>query len=296
MKPSIEPLKWEPLRGAKGIKIARVERGSIVHDSESSSWFVEVQRGCLSRNGGDRWGPLRASIDDEAGAIAECGLLMQHLKRAGWFNLPQPLEGAGWDIAAMRASLRRLPLSVRGIMPRHWRLDLDEERAAEGLARNGHVLRIAGVDVHLVPEFSNPVEASIVPLESSAKLAFVPAGRRPSKSDTEQFHLAVGPSGLDALIDFLLDARRNVASAEVCQQSMRAVIDNAGPTDSADAVAQRVARMQQRKIAIEALYTKLFDLSPANLHALLTIADTMLAGADVQFSDWPAEGAPVTRH
>lgn len=293
-----EALKWKPLRGRTGVSIASLDTGSLIRDAVQCIWLVAVHRGGLRSIAVDWWGPLDSPFEDEAVAVIEAGRLIRHLKRVGWFDLPQPPDGAGWDVAVLRSCLRKLPLSVRGVIPDYWLRALDEEAASRREARSGNVLRIAGVDIHFIPELSNPVEASIVPLQHSATLAVVPAGRRLAKSDPEQLRLNIGAHGLDALTGFLLDARRNVTGEDAAHHAMRAVTDDAGPVGSAEAIAQRVARMQQRKVAVEALYGKLFDLSPANIHVLLTMVEAMLNGAEVHFGSVEPTGSfsPVSVH
>ncbi|MBY3151178.1 hypothetical protein HFO56_01990 [Rhizobium laguerreae] len=140
------PGPWVATR--KGTYSRPLARGVMVYNPAAEEFFLRVNRG-TSKVVADSWGPWRGVVEDEDLIAAEMDRLYEQLESAGWTTMAyREPEGDGWTHEAnkpnMVRALAKIPRSP--LIP--WVLldMLDSDRASNGKAVAGGVLRTAGHD------------------------------------------------------------------------------------------------------------------------------------------------------
>lgn len=262
---------WKPVRGQKGFFWTSVGRGELIKDTLRQAWFFSVGRGA-GDGGGDQWGPLDASFEDETSAIGAATRFERQLERAGWFDLEKN-ENDGWTWSGLYPCLAKLP---RQLIPHYFLAGLDEAQAAEGKSVKGNVLHVGGVDVHRWK--SCAVDAGMY-LDTEATLIFTPPGEKPVRRNKNAFWLQLGRNGFDALISHLIEIRASLATKGAFHAaSQEAFRELPGDFDGPPNLRSRFDRIVKKSANINEMFTRLFKLSPGNLATLFMILGVMERG------------------
>lgn len=207
------PEGWSKVRGRTGYFKRPMDRAWVIWSPHFRSWWLEAPRGHAC----DWWGPWET--DDESVAMAGMRDLYDRLGKIGWFDLKADEHGtfAGGDMIPL---LAKVPRSNR--IPSYFLGLLDRTRARNGDIRGGRdTLEIGGADLH-VARHADPIPTP----ESTVRLVAKPAGATPRSRGIVEFDLDC--ASLDAMIDFLVEARSRMVSEDTFQGIHRLMQDARG--------------------------------------------------------------------
>ncbi|MCS4089590.1 hypothetical protein [Rhizobium sp. BK176] len=262
------PKPW--VATGKGSYSRPLPRGVMVYNPEEECFFLSVNRG-TSKVVGDRWGPWRGVLEDEARIAEEMDRLYEQLEASGWTTMAyRDPEGYGRTHEAnkpnMVKALAKIPRSP--LIPWILRDMLDSDRASRGKAVSGGVLRAAGHDFH-VEYFGRmwdgaPADHIWLTLQNPGQSKRTEGGKR-LQMDLHQ---------VDAMLDFLIGVRENLAPKETAD----AITHEFRVGQPGEDNATRLLRMRQHAQGMNAVLEELKESSPEQLATILAMTRMINAG------------------
>jgi hypothetical protein len=263
------PKPWKAGTG-RGTYFRPLPYGLLIYDPAEEKFHLEVKRGTSSRIC-DHWGPWRGGLDDETVIISNADRLYSELESAGWTTMPyRDPQGETATHEAntplMIASLARIPRSM--LIPKTLLNMLDSDRAAKGKAVSSGVLKAAGHDFH-VEQFGNfwdgaPADRIWLTIQNPGSSKRTVGGKR----------LDMDIHQLDALLNFLMDARAGMAPKEITDAIQKPL--RRGFPD--DAPADRMARMREHATMVNQILVELEDATTERLGTVLAMTQMLKTG------------------
>jgi hypothetical protein len=273
----------------KGSYSRPLPRGIMEYIPAEEAFYLRVKRG-TSMVVADSWGPWRGVLEDEAQIAEEMDRFYEQLESSGWTAMAyREPQGDGSTHEAnkpnMVRALAKLPRSP--LIPWVLRDMLDSDRASNGKSVSGGVLRTAGHDFHV--EFfgrmwdGSPSDRIWLTLQNPGQSKRTVGGKR----------LMMDLPQVDALLDFLLGIRQNMAPKETADAIRRGFrVGQPGEDNAA-----RLFRMRQHAHAMDAVLAELKESSPEQLATILAMTRMINAGdMTVELVYGPDDIADVNVH
>lgn len=283
------PAPWNRTK-QKGRWYRPIEGGNLVFEPAAENWKFEVARG-TSAETTDLWGGWRGCLEDEAAVIDLARDLLAKLAKAGWTTMKisdaHAVQGMKEENEkAMLTVLAKLSRST--LIPVNLLRMLDSARAAEGKAVAGDVLRVAAQDIHFEKLGSGwwngmPSFTAWLTVQDPGVAKRRDGGKR----------LVLDVHGLDALIDYLVDARKGMVTLE----TFREINEQLGSSIGVESNAERVAMIRDRSDAMSALHAELSDTTLEQLETVLIMTQMIKSGdMTVDFIRGAAEEPAAALH
>jgi hypothetical protein len=261
----------------------------MTYTPAAEAFHLLVYRG-TSKVIDDSWGPWRGVLEDEAQIAEEMERFYEQLEASGWTTMPyREPQGDGStheaNIPNMVRALAKLPRST--LIP--WTLldMLDSDRASRGKAVSGGVLRAAGHDFH-AEYFGRMWDGA-----PSDRMWLTVQKPGLSKRTVGGERLMMDLPQVDALIDFLVDIRGNMAPKAVAD----AVTHGFRVPQPGEDHAARLDRMRDHAVGMNSILSELKESSPQQLATILAMTRMINAGdMTVELVYGPDDVADVNVH